>query len=230
MIGLWTWSRGGGWEGPYPKNELWCEMNAWILAQWAISPTESEETLFRRYTKEKLGMAEPDAKKLREIALLSEHATLRGFRSVSYPDSVPSMWVRDEYITFPVTPQNKSVTLSIIADKDDAVKDWDRIVELTKGLKVKDELTSEYVKVTCEYGRQMYRIFRSLYHLAGIKKGFLNQNKSSYFAEYDDAWKQLEQLQLKYPRTCPSLYSKTIIRRTYPAYLENADKVVNSIR
>ena len=28
MKGLWTWSRGGGWRGPYLKNEMWSTLKA----------------------------------------------------------------------------------------------------------------------------------------------------------------------------------------------------------
>ena len=38
LFGIWTWSRGGGWEGPYLKNELWPDLNAWVMAQWALNP------------------------------------------------------------------------------------------------------------------------------------------------------------------------------------------------
>ncbi len=38
LAGIWTWSRGGGWEGPYIKDEMWCDLNAWIMAQWALTP------------------------------------------------------------------------------------------------------------------------------------------------------------------------------------------------
>ena len=32
FAGVWTWSRGGGWEGPYITNELWCALNAYVIA------------------------------------------------------------------------------------------------------------------------------------------------------------------------------------------------------
>ena len=38
FAGVWTWSRGGGWEGPYIPNELWCELNAYVIAKYAENP------------------------------------------------------------------------------------------------------------------------------------------------------------------------------------------------
>ena len=32
--GIWTWSRGGGWGGPYIENEMWCDLNAWEQAKF----------------------------------------------------------------------------------------------------------------------------------------------------------------------------------------------------
>ncbi|GAL79474.1 hypothetical protein JCM19274_1982 [Algibacter lectus] len=47
--GIWTWSRGGGWEGPYIKSEMWCDLNAWVMAQWGQNTNKSEEFIFNRY-------------------------------------------------------------------------------------------------------------------------------------------------------------------------------------
>ena len=55
FAGIWTWSRGGGWDGPYIKNELWCELNAYVMAQWARDPRQSEESVFSRFAQDKLG-------------------------------------------------------------------------------------------------------------------------------------------------------------------------------
>jgi hypothetical protein len=35
FAGLWTWSRGGGWGGPYIQNEFWTELNTYVLSHWA---------------------------------------------------------------------------------------------------------------------------------------------------------------------------------------------------
>ncbi len=47
FAGIWTWSRGGGWDGPYIKDEFWCALNARVLSQFALRPERSEEK--RRY-------------------------------------------------------------------------------------------------------------------------------------------------------------------------------------
>ena len=34
ILGVYSWSRGGGWYGPYIKNEFWPDLNAFVLAQF----------------------------------------------------------------------------------------------------------------------------------------------------------------------------------------------------
>jgi len=228
MVGMWTWSRGGGWEGPYIKNELWCELNAWVMAQWAKNPTESEVSIFDRYARKVLKLNKKDAAKFRKIALLSEEATLLGMRSKAYPNDVFAMWVRDEYITFPVLPKDTKKAAVIVAEKVEAEKMWNEIVELSKQIKFKDKTTERTVLVTCEYGRQMYRIFNALFQLSSIDAGYSTaDNTKKYIAQYDNAWEILQSLPKQYPAECPSLFSKDTIRRTWPTA---ADAKVNEMR
>ena len=224
LVGMWTWSRGGGWEGPYIKNEIWCELNAWVMAQWANHPTESEESVFNRYARDVLKLSKTDAAKFRKIALLSEKATLRGMRSAAYPNEVFPMWVRDEYITFPALPKDAKKAAVIVAEKEEAANMWNEIVDLSKQIKFKDKSTGKVVQVTCEYGRQMYRIFNALFQLSSIDAGYSSKdNTDKFIGQYDEAWKTLEELKHKYPAECPSLFSKTKVRRTNPVVAD--DKV-----
>ena len=228
MVGIWTWSRGGGWEGPYPKSEIWCELNAWVMSQWANHPTESEASIFNQYARNVLKLTKNDASKFRKIALLTEKATLRGMRSAAYPNDVFPMWVRDEYITFPSLPKDGKKAAIIVAEKEEAVNMWNEIVELSKQIKFKDKVTGRVVLVTCEYGRQMYRIFNALFQLSSIDAKFTSaDNIEKYIKQYDEAWKILEALKIQYPNECPSLFSKTKVRRTNPMV---ADDKVNEMR
>jgi len=228
LQGIWTWSRGGGWEGPYPKSELWCELNAWVMAQWANNPTESEASIFNRYARNILKLSKKDALKFRKLALLSEEATLLGMRSATYPNDVFSMWVRDEYITFPTLPKDAKKAKIILEEKEKAVKLWDEIVELSKQIKFKDKSTKRVVLVTCEYGRQMYRIFNAVFQLASINAGYSLPNLTqNYISQYDNAWNVLKTLPKEYPAECPSLFSKNTIRRTSPVA---ADSKINEMR
>lgn len=227
LVGMWTWTRGGGWEGPYPKDELWCDLNAWVMAQWANNPKASEESIFNRYCVEVMKMDKANAKIFRKMALLSEEATLLGLRSRKYPNEVMSMWARDEYITFPDMPKDENKVSALLQEKDEAVELWTEIVALSNKLRIDDKYKQETIRVTSEYGLRMYKIFRSVFYLSAIKKEVSSADKMIYLAEYDEVWKSLEELMRVNPAFCPSLYSKTIMRRTYP---EIADKAINEMR
>lgn len=227
LVGLWTWTRGGGWEGPYPKDELWCDLNAWVLAQWASSPEQTEEAIFYRYAKERLELSQEDAERFRELVLLSEFATLRGMRSASYPGDIFSMWVRDEYITFPILPKEALKVKVLLAEKDTAVVCWEKMFDLARQIKSPDKHLNEVMEVSCQYGLQMYRIYRALFYLGAIRQELVVEDKYKYIHEYDDAWKLLNAFEREKPEVCPSLFSKTVIRRTQN---EVADKMVNEMR
>lgn len=214
LTGMWTWTRGGGWEGPYVKDELWCDMNAWVMAQWALHPESDEESLFKAYCTERLQLDEKGTQQLRDIALLSEHAVIRGLRSAQYPDKVFSMWVRDEYITFPSMPADKTITATILNERDEAVADWEKIAQIAQEFNSNDVALDEVVKVTCEYGSQMFRIFRSVGHVAAIHQQCAEGDMIPYFIEYFDAWKKLDALAADYPSSCPTLFNREKVLRT----------------
>ena len=78
--GVWTWGRGGGWQGPYitgggngiggalgggAAGEFWEDMNAYVVSQWVAAQLAagdttaaplSEEVLFQRYCTDVLGL------------------------------------------------------------------------------------------------------------------------------------------------------------------------------
>lgn len=214
LSGVWTWTRGGGWEGPYIKDELWCDLNAWVMAQWAHHPESSEDSLFNAYCTERLKLDEANTALFREIAMLSEHAVIRGMRSAEYPGSVYSMWVRDEYITFPDMPADRNITATILDEREDAVADWEQIVEKAQQFNSADAHLNEVVKVSCEYGLQMFRIFRSVGQVAAIYQNRADGDMIPYFIDYFDAWKKLDQLLADYPETCSTLFNRQTVLRT----------------
>lgn len=186
--GLWTWTRGGGWEGPFIKDEMWLDLNAWVLAQWANDPAKSEEEIFRRYAKEKLGLSEQDADRFRRLALASSDAVLYGRAPDRGEHTI--WWTRDEYIMIPafekdVTPVAKD---RILARRDQSVALWREIVALADEIEFPDKSVAEHVRVSSRYGLHLYRIYQSLWHLAALTpEGDRGQIKR-WLAEYDAAW------------------------------------------
>lgn len=48
-----SWSRGGGWGGPYIKNEFWIELNAYVISHWASNPLKTEKEILYDFVKAK---------------------------------------------------------------------------------------------------------------------------------------------------------------------------------
>ncbi|MCB1130700.1 MAG: hypothetical protein KDN05_06185, partial [Verrucomicrobiae bacterium] len=96
FAGVWTWSRGGGWKGPYIPNEFWIEMNTYVIAKWAQDPRRTEPELFEEFARNIAGLTDPrDIEQLRKIALLSAAAVLRSQNSQVHKLDV--WWNRDHY-------------------------------------------------------------------------------------------------------------------------------------
>ena len=58
LSGVWTWSRGGGWVGPYINNEFWCRLNAYVISHWIQDTRQTEEQVFDKFMDEFLDEAE----------------------------------------------------------------------------------------------------------------------------------------------------------------------------
>ncbi|MEO0054961.1 MAG: hypothetical protein RLZZ50_908 [Verrucomicrobiota bacterium] len=205
--GLWTWTRGGGWEGPYIKDELWLDLNAWVLSKWAENPAQSEEALFRRYSVEKLGLSAQDADRFRRLALASADAVLLGRAPDRNEHTI--WWTRDEYISAPVW--NKSVPPvakeRILARRDQSVALWREIVALADEISFADARVAEHVRVSSRYGLHLYRVYQAIWHLSVLTPAGDRAEIERWVAAYDNAWKDYRAL----PATsalCASLYEE----------------------
>jgi len=203
FAGVWTWSRGGGWDGPYIKNELWCELNAWVMAQWAKDPRQSEESVFNRFAEEKLGLKGSDLGKFRKLCLLSADAVLRGKSGIHR--ELPPWWSRDDGINRPALPTDPVVRTSIAAQQREAVEMWQEIVRLAGEIHFADSDTADFVKVSSTYGLDLYRIYQAYINLnlAGLKAD--PEELRDLLKKYDAAWNDYRDLSKDHPN-CASLY------------------------
>ena len=195
--GIWTWTRGGGWGGPYLKNELWCDLNAWVMAQWARDVRQSEASVFDRYARERLRLSGDDVARFRKLALLSADAVVRG-RTTTMSD-IDASWSRDDKFMKPHLPTDPVKRQRTLDQKDEAVAIWRQIVELAKRIHFADARTADYAVVSCEYGLHLYRTTAAGFHLAA------GEDRQHWLAEYDAAWRDYRAL----PATsnqCATLY------------------------
>jgi len=211
FAGVWTWSRGGGWEGPFITNELWCALNAYVICKYAQDPTRCEEDLFNEFARGQLHLSDRDVARFRELNLLSAAAVLRGQCSLLKP--VNLWWARDDFMTVPRL--DAFVTNNLIepalAEKAEAVADWKKIEALAQAIRFADPQTQNFVETSCAYGRIKYSIFEQawtilLYGQAGDRSGKYDREKlSAAINKYDELWADWRTLKETHPE-CATLY------------------------
>ncbi|MBC7589149.1 MAG: hypothetical protein H7178_12405 [Chitinophagaceae bacterium] len=219
FAGVWSWSRGGGWVGPYISNELWPRLNAYVISHWAVNTSKTEEQVFNQFMNEN-GVIANDKKAFRQLALLSAKAVIRGHSSVKLPfDSNMVFWMRDEFLSG-IEPQaevdarapsegflytyfqnlyNQHLLDTAIAEKKEAVKIWQEIVSLSNKIHLTNKADEAYVKVSSKYGLLLHQIIAEGWNIMAM--GFVGDNIDKYnykamddsIKKYDVYWKAYEQ-------------------------------------
>ncbi len=203
IAGVSTWSRGGGWKGPYLRNEFWCDLNLTILSRWIREPRRTEEDLFHEFAQGDLGLDALGSTRFRALCLGSAAAILRGRRS-TVPDDVSPWWTRDQYIGVPPLPAAPTARARVLSDKDEAVARWEWIVNLADSLVFADTAITRYVQTSSRYGLYLYRIYRAAFYLAA-HGGRGDPATRSLIRDYDAAWADLRHLHATAP-DCATLY------------------------
>jgi hypothetical protein len=213
--GVWTWSRGGGWLGPYLKNEFWCEQNAYVMAKWAQNTSRSEEEIFIEFARYK-GFSDVDIPKLREISLLSTKAVLRGKYTRYGGFSV--VWTRDQFIHGSGMLKGyfnyvfkEGLVEKVLAEKKESVDMWKRIVDLAQQIYTKDQTLNEFLRTSTKYGRIKYEIFENAWIVMLL--GYIGDETGEYDKErirkaivcYDELWKEWKELEKNSP-SCATIY------------------------
>lgn len=210
FAGIWTWSRASGWEGPYLNNELWPDLNVYVLSQWALDTDRSEKELFEEFASERLGLQGENIDRFRKICELSAKAILRGKRSSrSY---LGAWWSRDEYIAFPKLPEDPDKISFILDDQDEAVRFWEETVRIAESLQAPDLEDQKYIEVSSRYGLYLYRIYRAVVNLAALGLDGDQEEIKFWVKEWDDTWLAWRKLKKENP-SCADLYQEKIAKR-----------------
>jgi hypothetical protein len=211
FAGVWTWSRGGGWEGPYIANELWCALNTYVTAKFGENPKRTEEEIFIEFATQQLGLKGDDVAKFRELNLLSAAAVLRGQLSLIKP--VDEWWARDHFMAAVDLSAFNTTNLvaAALEEKAEASTDWKKIESLAHEIHFADPQTQEFVETSCAYGRIKYSIFEQgwtvlLYGQMGDRSKRYNCEKiSAAIAKYDELWSEWRALKAAHP-SCATIY------------------------
>lgn len=219
MKGVWTWSRGGGWGGPYLTNEFWLELNAHVLARWANNPSCPEEELFAAFARKK-GLPEAETEAFRRLCLLSEEGVLKG--QYSALGDVYVNWTRDDAVTgdfflksyFDRIIQHNRVG-DYLKEKEEAVCIWKEIERISHTLHFPSEELSHFVGVSGTYGRVKYEFLAVAWEImlrgyVAEKSGTLldDQRMAENICKYDGLWEEWNELFRQNP-DCPSVYQVT---------------------
>ncbi len=218
VLGVYSWSRGGGWYGPYITNELWPDLNSFVLARFVGDPSRCEEEVFREYATERLGLAGDDIGRFRELCLLSARGVLKGrhceaFDSLLDESVLPTAcWMRDDRLGGGEQLDMVLETLAshgrlddALAEKAEAVRIWEKIVEIANVIDWPPGENGEYVRVSSSYGLLLFRIVHHGWQV--LIEGFRGKDPDA-LAEaircYDEAW--MDYRNLSSSPQCPSLY------------------------
>ena len=210
--GVWIWCWGDGWVGPYISNELWNDLNEYVLRKWTMNPEEPEEFYFNEYAAETLGLKGQDLKDFRKMVMLATDGTFLGQQSVIVP--VSDWWCRDHYLTavdlFHQVKRGK--VDECIAEKEKAVEMWKESERLAAGIMLKDHRDTEFMRVSTTYGRIKHQVIEQLWRIQMMlaeehinnKPLDLNAAKAAVDA-YEKAFEEWRQLK-RDNACCPTLY------------------------
>lgn len=231
--GVWTWSRGGGWNGPYiigkngtlgepyPEDingevniangsELWCDLNAYVISQWAKDTGKTDKYFVKKYAAEVLGMNETDSENLYKLCLLSSRGILLG-RSYHKGCFIDCWWFRDQNMNYKrfLTDVKNAVAdgsdAAIMQEKAESVRIWEEIVRIAESFS--DDLAAkEYIVTTAKYGYYLFSIIEKMY-LISIFKLKKDSVYKKYEEEYESLWTMWQNLH-DASDCCPSLYIK----------------------
>jgi hypothetical protein len=225
IAGIWTWSRGGGWNGPYITNEFWPELNARTLTAWTQNPEKSSRDCLTAAAKH-YNFSDTDVEALQKICNLSAKAILRG--TASLKGGIDTLWTRDCFIggvENPQTPMARAIrqvvkanrVAEIIAERRQAVELWQQIVELAKLIKSGSVELRAFIVTSAHYGLCCYQVFESgwsllLLEAAGPESGSFDLNEiKAALQRYDQAWSDWQKLAANNPH-CASLYDRNYCR------------------
>jgi hypothetical protein len=92
LAGVMAWVRGGGWGGPFIKDESWVDANAWAVPVLADDPSTPLPDLAKRWAAERLGLSEPSAEKVAQVLMHSAEAARQAFYMRPYAATKGSAW------------------------------------------------------------------------------------------------------------------------------------------
>jgi hypothetical protein len=92
LAGLWAWVRGGGWGGPFVKNEQWIDANVFAVPLLADDPGADTHALAEQWARDRLGVDAKSAKCIVELLEESPEFIRRAFYIGPFAEGRPGPW------------------------------------------------------------------------------------------------------------------------------------------
>lgn len=207
ISGIFAWSRGGGWAGPYIKNEFWCELNAHVICRYACDTSKTEKEIFMSFCKERMGLNAEGAEAFYKACLKIPEAVLHG-RYISAYDKhlngikMPSAnWLRDDRIAglhkglnevFDYLEEHDKVE-EAIKEKENAVKLWKEIKADFERVDIPDIKLKSFIINSTEYAIRFFSIINVAFKIFARRRK--NEDVSELISEYDRLWEKYKETQ-----------------------------------
>ncbi|MFI3305157.1 MAG: hypothetical protein R3Y68_01430 [Rikenellaceae bacterium] len=218
--GVWTWSRGGGWRGPYITNEIWCDVNTISPAVWAQDTTLNERQVLER-SLSLMGVKEGSIDDFISILHKADEGVVKGQCTLiditKY--TFKTNWARDHFITGEggmsaymnyIVKNDKGDEM--MAEKAEAVELWREIEALSKGIEMSCEEDELFVRTSSTYGRIKYELFREIFSifyygkLYDVKGDKEVEKMREAIAKYDELWAEWHNLVDTHPESASIYY------------------------
>jgi len=179
LAGLWAWVRGGGWGGPFTKNETWVDANVFAVPRLAQQPDIQPAKLADQWIESRFSIKDPaTVGAIRQVLEHSPDVILKGFYIGPFAQAVDNHWhpnadwVQDDLVNAKAAWQiiqnlPESQLDQVVQEKQDAVDQTagDR-AKLQQRLDDHNQSEIEPLVNTLIYAESFYAALRDL--LAGL--------------------------------------------------------------
>ena len=210
--GIYVWPRGGGWYGPYLSDEFWCDLNTYVIANYAKNTSLSEEEIFNDFIKKNLYLSDSDCEKFRELCLMSNDALLycryiRDYDKVLKGSSTPCCnWMRDDCLgglrqltpAFDVLFEEGKLN-DALEEKAEGLSMWEKVYNLCKEIKWNDCEKSNFIIGSCEYAVKLFKAVYNgwkimVYGYLSEKGMHVSNELKTAIIDFDVMWAEYQKL------------------------------------
>ncbi len=179
LAGLWAWVRGGGWGGPFVKNETWIDANVFAVPRLADDPRADVDQIAGDWVRQRLHIDdEAIAAAVHEVLRDSTQVVRKAFyigpfaRRKATPWHPNADWIQDDLVD--ASAASRMIERLSDDELDEVVREKHEAVEqLTRGRSALYHLETDRNRKTLEpminamvYAESLYEALRDL--LAGL--------------------------------------------------------------